>query len=1048
MDRLVFAGLALCAQSAWGQAVGPALFEGRGPKESAERAAAAQPPSLGLSLPAPAEVRLPALGPDDLDRLQPQGGLTPVGVHRQLPEGAAALSFADGAAKTTVAGAWQATVAGRLWRLRVTSPGARALRIHFQDFDAGAGNVWVHGADGQVDGPYSGRGMYGDGDFWSDIVFGGSATIEYLPDPTAADREAAPFRIAAVSHIWGGTEFMGDANLAEPPAKRAADAQKAAKPRTGLVGVAAQEAIKQRAAPADVAGQKQTEKQWNVKSAASAARNLSGGPPFPPKNTGGPLTPGVPAAFSLGPIDSPTLFHGDFSFRLQVPANASRVTFTLTSFGFADVDMFVRFGADNEIRAGEVVSDYSSESLLGNEEIVITRSSSPPLRAGAYYISLALFDTGVTASGTLTAQVETEQPSRAGGLLTPGRPSGFRIGPVDGPTLFHGDFSFRLQVPDNAARVTFTLNADRFADVDLYVRFGEDNEIQAGDAVSDYSSTGASGNEEIVITRASSPPLRGGTYYISLGLWDTGVVAEGTLTAQVETVRDCHLDAACYPEWSETASSAAMIAFEKDGSTYACSGTLLNNQREDFAPYFLTAAHCVNTQETARNVIVFWLYQTQACNGEPPDVRSVPRTTGARLLATLGGGIVDERRVHPDGDMTLLHLEGDPPDGVWFSGWDASLQPFDLQVAGIHHPGNEDFGAFKRIFFGRTVRVAAGSGGTSEDVHTVVSRTQGFTEGGSSGSGLFTASEKSLVGVLSAGEQSDENACPIGLLDIYTSLSAFYPHIRQFLDGAPSDSGPRISSGGVVTATGAPPVRRISPNALISVFGQEFAPQGTQALNAALDSAGRIAANLADTCLEIGDRRTPLFTVTPSQINAQAPRDLLPGQVQAAVIRGCGTGSEQRGPAETVAVAAVSPAFFNFPVDAEGRNPVVALHGGGPGLVGPPGLIPGVPFTPAAPGEIVTLYGTGFGATDPPLATGQIPGGAAGLANEVSFTFGGIAVSSWDVHYAGAAPCCAGLYQFTVRLPLVLPDGNAAVSATVRGVSTPRGPFLAVRRQQ
>ena len=248
---LFFAALALSAQSAWGQAVGPAIFEGqRQPKASAERAAAAQPPSLGLSLPAPAAVALPPLGPDDLERLQPQEGLTPVGVHRSLPQGAAALSFSGGAAKTTVAGAWQATVVGRLWRLRITSPAARALRIHFQDFDVGGGSVWVHASDGRVDGTYSGRGMYGDGDFWSGIVFGGSATIEYLPGPAAAE-EAVPFRIAAVSHIWGGPGFMGDARLSAP----AANAQPAAKPWTGpLVGVAVREAAEPPAAGAGGGG--------------------------------------------------------------------------------------------------------------------------------------------------------------------------------------------------------------------------------------------------------------------------------------------------------------------------------------------------------------------------------------------------------------------------------------------------------------------------------------------------------------------------------------------------------------------------------------------------------------------------------------------------------------------------------------------------------------------------------------------------------------------------------------------------------------------------
>ena len=84
----------------------------------------------------------------------------------------------------------------------MTSPSARALRVHFRDFAIGSGRLWLHSEDGQTVGPYSGSGLYGDGDFWSGIVFGDSLTIEYLPDP-AASGEAVPFRIVAISHIWG-----------------------------------------------------------------------------------------------------------------------------------------------------------------------------------------------------------------------------------------------------------------------------------------------------------------------------------------------------------------------------------------------------------------------------------------------------------------------------------------------------------------------------------------------------------------------------------------------------------------------------------------------------------------------------------------------------------------------------------------------------------------------------------------------------------------------------------------------------------------------------
>ncbi len=150
---------------------------------------------------------------------------------------------------------------------------------------------------------------------------------------------------------------------------------------------------------------------------------------------------------------------------------------------------------------------------------------------------------------------------------------------------------------------------------------------------------------------------------------------------------------------------------------------------------------------------------------------------------------------------------------------------------------------------------------------------------------------------------------------------------------------PRISAGGIVLATGTPVVSRISPNAIVSVFGQDFAPPGRQE-SSALDAAGRVADRLAGVCLEIGGRRTlftyidgkraPLFYVSPTQINAQVPHDLTPGRTQAAVIDGCGSDAEYRGPETPVEIGAVSPAFFNFVDNGDGRNPLVAMHGGGP----------------------------------------------------------------------------------------------------------------------
>ena len=71
---------ALLAQLAWGQRLGPLVLDNqqRSKASSAERAAAAvRTPSLQLSLPPPATAALPPLGPDDLQRLQPQEGRPP-----------------------------------------------------------------------------------------------------------------------------------------------------------------------------------------------------------------------------------------------------------------------------------------------------------------------------------------------------------------------------------------------------------------------------------------------------------------------------------------------------------------------------------------------------------------------------------------------------------------------------------------------------------------------------------------------------------------------------------------------------------------------------------------------------------------------------------------------------------------------------------------------------------------------------------------------------------------------------------------------------------
>jgi uncharacterized protein (TIGR03437 family) len=280
---------------------------------------------------------------------------------------------------------------------------------------------------------------------------------------------------------------------------------------------------------------------------------------------------------------------------------------------------------------------------------------------------------------------------------------------------------------------------------------------------------------------------------------------------------------------------------------------------------------------------------------------------------------------------------------------------------------------------------------------------------------------------------------------IYTTSAVVPP---AAVEPAPK---PSISSGGVVVATGTPVVENISANAILTIFGQNFAPAGTAVFNPAVDIEGHIDTRLADTCVEINNVRSPMFVVLPTQINLQAPTINAAGPVAVVVIRACGTPQENRSDPEMVNMASVSPSFFNFVNSQNGENPIAALHGGGPALVGPAGLLgDAAETTPAAPGEFVSLFATGLGPTDPPFIAGEIPQSAANplgaATGEVSLTIGGIAVVGDDLFYVGVAPCCAGLYQVVAKVPDAAPDGNLPVVVTVDSIASPEGPFLAVAR--
>ena len=156
------------------------------------------PPSFRLRLrPTDVGIVLVPLGPKDVSGLDDSSpGPLPSGVTRRLSP----LNIRDLSAVSSAA--WSQTVSGLVWRAEVTSPDAKALRLHFSKFSIGTGALWVYSETTETFGPYRGRGPFGDGDFWTPIVLGDSVIVEYWPRTSSSVEDMLPFEILELGHLW------------------------------------------------------------------------------------------------------------------------------------------------------------------------------------------------------------------------------------------------------------------------------------------------------------------------------------------------------------------------------------------------------------------------------------------------------------------------------------------------------------------------------------------------------------------------------------------------------------------------------------------------------------------------------------------------------------------------------------------------------------------------------------------------------------------------------------------------------------------------------
>jgi uncharacterized protein (TIGR03437 family) len=242
------------------------------------------------------------------------------------------------------------------------------------------------------------------------------------------------------------------------------------------------------------------------------------------------------------------------------------------------------------------------------------------------------------------------------------------------------------------------------------------------------------------------------------------------------------------------------------------------------------------------------------------------------------------------------------------------------------------------------------------------------------------------------------------------------------------------------------PITQLSPGGLSSIYGTDLATSGTAVQVQAGDLVnGSLPTKLANTCVQVGGSPGFLTFVSSRQINFQTPDVPVNTKVNVQVITNCGTSSEIKSGEWSISTQVATPEFLYWTNDGRQNKPVVAVNAVTGAYIGAPGLIPGLTFTPAKPGDFLTLYCISLGPTNPSISPGLAAAAPAKMVSNPPIHIGTAPLSAANILYIGVTPGTAGLYQINIRLPN-LPDGDQQI---VVG-DLPRSPqdgFITVKNQ-
>jgi uncharacterized protein (TIGR03437 family) len=240
-------------------------------------------------------------------------------------------------------------------------------------------------------------------------------------------------------------------------------------------------------------------------------------------------------------------------------------------------------------------------------------------------------------------------------------------------------------------------------------------------------------------------------------------------------------------------------------------------------------------------------------------------------------------------------------------------------------------------------------------------------------------------------------------------------------------SAPTISANGVVNGASFQP--GIVANSWVTIEGAGLASKTDDWSNSIVN--GALPTSLDGVSVSMGGKAAYIYYISPGQLNVLAP-DVPAGPVTVTVTTTVGTSATFAS-----AASAYGPAFFVWP-----GNQVVATRTDYSYAV-KAGTFAGATTVAAKPGDVIVLWATGFGPTNP-----AAPAGVA-VPSDQAYDTGTLPSVTIDnvpatVYGAALAPGSVGLYQIAIQVPPSLADGDWPIQALIAGVLSPAETILSV----